>query len=142
MSAKEIVQAAGGVISRRRGRGQVEVLLVHRPHREDWTFPKGKVDPGESHEACALREVEEETGLHCALGPELPSTTYTDGKGRGKIVRYWIMEITGGVAEARNEVDAVRWEPIESAYDVLTYKQDRGLLAVFAATIQDVARRR
>src|SRR5439155_13944430 len=69
---REIVRAAGGVIARRDQRGEIEVLLIHRPHRQDWSFPKGKVDAGETDEACALREVEEETGLRCTLGSELP----------------------------------------------------------------------
>jgi 8-oxo-dGTP pyrophosphatase MutT (NUDIX family) len=74
------VQAAGGVIVRHTPRGEIQVLLVHRPHREDWTFPKGKLEAGESHERCALREVEEETGLRCKLGAELPPSSYTNPK--------------------------------------------------------------
>jgi 8-oxo-dGTP pyrophosphatase MutT (NUDIX family) len=58
------------------------VVLVHRPRYDDWTFPKGKAHRGESDEDCALREVEEETGLRCELGEELPSTAYLDGRGR------------------------------------------------------------
>jgi 8-oxo-dGTP pyrophosphatase MutT (NUDIX family) len=65
---ERVVQAAGDVIVRHTPRGEIQVPLVHRPHREDWTFPKGKLEAGESHERCALREVEEETGLRCKLG--------------------------------------------------------------------------
>src|SRR6266508_4759457 len=96
---REVVHAAGGVIARQTERGALEVLLIHRPHRGDWTFPKGKVEPGETDEACALREVEEETGLRCTLQSELPTTAHVDHKGRLKVVRYWAMSPVGGVAE-------------------------------------------
>ena len=68
MAQDGVVRAAGGVVSRRNERGEVEVLLVHRPHHGDWSFPKGKLEPGETDEECALREVWEETGLRCRLG--------------------------------------------------------------------------
>ena len=132
MRSTTIVHAAGGVISRQRRNGRVEVLLIHRPQRRDWTFPKGKLERGETHEECALREVEEETGLRCALGLELPSTSHTDGKGRLKLVRYWMMYPTGGVAGPRNEVDAVQWVSIDQAAGILTYPRDRELLTTFA----------
>src|ERR671915_2359890 len=80
------VQAAGGVVVR-----DGKVLLVHRPRYDDWTLPKGKLDPGESFEDAALREVEEETGVRCRLVRELPPTRYEVG-GHPKIVRYWQME--------------------------------------------------
>ena len=89
-----VIRAAGGVPVRQAG-GDLEVLLVHRPRYDDWTFPKGKAEPGESDVECALREVEEETGLRCELGRELPSTSYVDGKGRPKRVRYWLMHPDG-----------------------------------------------
>src|SRR5262245_66630245 len=109
MRSPIIVHAAGGVISRQKRDGRLEVLLIHRPHREDWTFPKGKLDRGETHEECALREVEEETGLRCALGLELPPTSHIDNKGRLKRVRYWMMYPTARVAEPHNQADAVAW---------------------------------
>jgi 8-oxo-dGTP pyrophosphatase MutT (NUDIX family) len=132
MRSTTIVHAAGGVISRQRRSGRLEVLLIHRPHRRDWTFPKGKLESGETHEECALREVEEETGLRCALGLELPSTSHTDNKGRHKLVRYWMMYPTGGVAGPHNEVDAVQWVSIDQAARILTYPRDRELLTSFA----------
>jgi 8-oxo-dGTP diphosphatase len=113
----------------------MRVLLVHRPHREDWTFPKGKLEEGESHEHCARREVEEETGLHCKLGLELPPTSYINGKGRLKVVRYWIMDPGNGRAEPRNEVDAIRWVSIEEAAALLTYPRDRKTLPALCAAV-------
>ena len=107
MAHDDVLRAAGGVISRRNERGEVEVLLVHRPHHGDWSFPKGKREPGETDEECALREVWEETGLRCALASELPPVSYRDGQGRRKTVRYWTMTADGD-AEARNEIDTVR----------------------------------
>ena len=70
MATRNVVRAAGGVVSRPNDRGELEVLLVHRPHPQDWTFPKGKVDAGETDEACALREVEEaSSGPNCPARP-------------------------------------------------------------------------
>ena len=135
MLSREVVHAAGGVIAKETERGELEVLLIHRPHRGDWTFPKGKVEPGETEEACALREVEEETGLRCTLERELPTTSHVDHKGRLKIVRYWAMSPVGGVAEPRNEVDAVRWVGLAEAAGVLTYEADQTLLRTFSAIV-------
>jgi 8-oxo-dGTP diphosphatase len=104
------------------------VLLVHRPAYDDWTFPKGKLDRGETDEECALREVEEETGLRCRLGRELGSTTYRDAKGRQKRVRYWLMEVEAGELGFDNETDAARWLTFDDAAGLLSYPRDIGLL--------------
>jgi 8-oxo-dGTP pyrophosphatase MutT (NUDIX family) len=128
---ERVVQAAGGVVVKHTPGGEIRFLLVHRPHREDWTFPKGKREAGESHERCALREVEEETGLRCTLGVELPRSSYINGKGRLKVVRYWIMDPRNGQAEPRNEVDAIRWASLEEAATLLTYPRDREILTAF-----------
>jgi 8-oxo-dGTP diphosphatase len=108
--------------------GDVEVLLVHRPRYEDWTFPKGKVEPGESDEDAALREVEEETSLRCELGEELAATTYRDPKARTKTVRYWAMRPLGDDAAPKHEVDEVMWLRAEDAADRLTHERDLDVL--------------
>ncbi len=123
-----IVRAAGGVVWRRSPGGDPQVLLVHRPRYDDWTVPKGKLDGAEAHADAALREVEEETGLRCALGPELPSTSYRDRKGRPKHVRYWAMTPVAGRFTPTDEVDEVVWLPVEEAKAALTYERDRAVL--------------
>ena len=107
----------------------VEVLLVHRPAYGDWTFPKGKLEAGESYVECALREVEEETGLRCAVGRELPAVSYRDSRGRDKSVRYWLMDVVGGGLRFEHEVDEARWVGVVEAATLLSYPRDRALLA-------------
>ena len=103
---------------------------MHRPRYGDWSFPKGKAEPGESDEDCALREVEEETGLVCTLGPELSSTSYEDAAGRPKRVRYWRMRpAAGGELTFAHEVDDARWLSVPDAAAQLSYDRDRELLA-------------
>ena len=120
----EPVRAAGGVILRRSRTGEQEVLVIHRPRYDDWSFPKGKADPGESDEQCALREVEEETGLRCRLGRELATTSYLDRKGRNKTVRYWAMEPEEGEFVPNSEVDRAEWVNLRSALERLSYDHD------------------
>jgi 8-oxo-dGTP diphosphatase len=105
------------------------LLLVHRPRYDDWTFPKGKLDPGESFEDAALREVREETGFRCSLGRELPSSRY-EAKGRPKLVRYWLMAPQGeSPFEPNEETDEIRWVTPDEARTLLTYERDRDVLA-------------
>ncbi|HZN22480.1 MAG TPA: NUDIX hydrolase [Gaiellaceae bacterium] len=129
---QDTVEAAGGVVYRRDGDGALEVLLVHRPRYDDWTLPKGKLHRGESHEEGALREVEEETGLRCELGRELPSSHYRDQKGRAKVVRYWTMRPLDGAFQPHEEVDDARWLTLADADAELTYDRDREILHAFA----------
>ena len=123
-----VVQAAGGVVWRRTAAGDLEVLLVHRPRYDDWTVPKGKLDAGEAHADAALREVAEETGLRCTLGTELPSTSYRDRKGRPKHVRYWAVTPVAGGFTPTDEVDEIRWLPLDEARDRLSYERDKPVL--------------
>ncbi|MFO7572209.1 MAG: NUDIX hydrolase [Gaiellaceae bacterium] len=122
-----MIRAAGGVVVREHD-GALEVLVVHRPQYEDWTFPKGKVEPGEPDEACAVREVEEETGLRCELEDELPGTEYLDSRGRPKRVRYWRMRSVEGRLAFLHEVDDARWVTPDEARDLLSYGRDLALL--------------
>jgi 8-oxo-dGTP diphosphatase len=115
------LKAAGGVVVRA-GR----VLLVHRPKYDDWAFPKGKLEDGESWEEAAVREVEEETGLRAELGEYIGSTHYPFREGI-KEVRYYRMTATGE-GRAQNEVDEVRWVTAEEAESLLSYDFDRKLL--------------
>ncbi|APY87545.1 NUDIX hydrolase [Streptomyces alfalfae] len=132
------VLAAGCVLWRRSpAGGGPELCLVHRPRYDDWSFPKGKLKPGEDALAGAVREVEEETGQRCAPGARLPTVHYTV-RGRPKRVDYWAAEATGGHFEPGDEVDRVRWLPPAEARDLLTQVRDRqlvdALLAVFHST--------
>jgi 8-oxo-dGTP pyrophosphatase MutT (NUDIX family) len=127
----DVVRAAGGVVWRRNEGGDVEVLLVHRPKYDDWTLPKGKLDPDEAYEDAALREIEEETGVRGVLGPELPSTDYEDADGRPKHVRYWAMEAADGRFTPNKEVDDVRWVRPDEARRLLSYDRDKGVLDAF-----------
>ncbi len=124
------MRAAGGVVWRRTDDG-IEVLLVHRPKYDDWSFAKGKLDPGESFRDAARREVREETGLEVEFGDELPPTAYLDGKGRTKLVRYWIMTVAGGSFAENHEVDGIRWVTPSKAASLLSYDRDRPLLEAF-----------
>lgn len=128
----ELVLAAGGLLLRDGPGGVRELALVHRPSRADWSFPKGKVEPSESLTACALREVEEETGLRCRLDRFVGTTQYRDRKDRPKVVAYWTMEVVSGTFAPNEEVDEVCWVDLAAAPSLLTYDRDRELLEVLA----------
>jgi 8-oxo-dGTP diphosphatase len=122
------VEAAGGVVVRH-GEGGPKVALVHRPKYNDWSHPKGKLDPGETFEQAAVREVLEETGMRCRPVRELGESHYEDRNGRPKVVRWWLMEVEdAGQFEPGREVDALRWVSPGKARELLTYERDRELL--------------
>ena len=133
------VLAAGGVVWRRDERGGIEVVLIHRARYGDWSLPKGKLDPGETDEQAARREVEEETTLIAELGPELPSTDYLDRSGKHKRVRYWAMTAAGdGQPRGSHEVDLAEWVPLEEAAERLSYPHDVRVLGALQGAIDPV----
>jgi 8-oxo-dGTP diphosphatase len=121
------VRAAGGLVVRAADGGEL-VAIVHRPRYDDWSLPKGKLAEGEDWSAGALREVEEETGLRCELGPELAPSRYRDRKGRAKHVRWWLMRPLAGDFAPNDEVDELRWLEPDAAVELLDYEHDRHLV--------------
>ena len=123
----KVVPAAGALPWRRRG-GQLVVALVHRPRYDDWSWAKGKLDPGEEWPGAAVREVFEETGLHVRLGRPLPSSKYPVvdpiGQPATKEVRYWAAEVVGGDGTLVNEIDEVAWLDVEEAEVRLSHARD------------------
>lgn len=130
------VRAAGGVLWRPSAAGP-EILLVHRPRYDDWTLPKGKAEPDESDDACAEREVLEETGMRVERGPLLCRVRYTDSRGRAKEVAYFDLRVTVGAFEPNDEVDEVRWVVPSVAKAALTYPHDAAVVDAFVAARND-----
>jgi 8-oxo-dGTP diphosphatase len=134
------VLAAGGVVWRAGEGGRIEIVLVRRPRYDDWSIPKGKLDPGEDHKTAALREVEEETGLRCGLDDPLPASRYRDRRGRAKVVSYWLMHPVGEAvtphAYTTGEVDQVVWLPVEEAMSMATYERDRDVIHAAATLLR------
>jgi len=125
-----VVLAAGAVVWRERA-GDVRVAVVHRPRYDDWSLPKGKVDPGEHVLETALREIAEETGAEVVLGRPLGATSYL-ALGRPKRVHYWAARALGGDFTPHAEIDALEWLPVEAAREWVDRESDRAVLAQFA----------
>ena len=107
-------------------------LAVHRPHRHDWSLPKGKVDPGETTPCTAVRECDEETGYRVVLGARLPSTHYVSGDAH-KSVDYWVGHVRADEGFAPGEeVDEIRWVPVSEASAFLTYSDDAAIVRLAA----------
>ncbi len=125
------VRAAGAVLWRRAGAG-VELALVHRPRYDDWSFPKGHLDRGETMPFAAAREVAEETGFAARLGPVLGDVRYTVPEG-DKLVRYWSAEAGPGAFGANDETDGLAWCAPDDAAALLSYRHDLDVLRRFTA---------
>jgi 8-oxo-(d)GTP phosphatase len=143
MAATPPIVSAGAVVARKapgtRGKGILEILLVHRPKYDDWSFPKGKLDPHEHQTSAAVREVAEETGLDIRLGPPLSPQTYLvrngGGRSRTKKVHYWAGRLVGdddvSTYAPNPEIDQVAWIGIDKARKQLTYEHDVDTLEEF-----------
>ncbi len=126
MRDSPVEQAAGGVVWREGPLG-IEVLLVHRPGYDDWTFPKGKLESGECLVVCARREVREEAGVRPLIGRYLGEISYTKQDGHGKVVHYWAMRADEADFEPSSEVDRIRWVHKASLADQVSYSTERSL---------------
>ncbi len=123
----DLIRAAGGIVIRPVANGRFEVACIFREARDDWTFPKGKLDPGETFEQAALREVLEETGMHCDVIRFAGTTNYTHRKGKPKIVAYYLMSVATGEFAPNDEVDELVWLPLEQVREHLTWDRDQEL---------------
>jgi 8-oxo-dGTP diphosphatase len=123
----DLIRAAGGVVYRADDLGHIQLACIYRVARGDWTFPKGKLDEGETFEEAAVREVFEEIGHHCHIERFLGTTQYTHRKGKPKIVAYYLMAVNKGEFAPNEEVDELRWLPLEEVREHLTHERDQEL---------------
>ncbi len=134
------IHAAGAVVWRRTPNGTIEIAVVHRPKYQDWSLPKGKLDPGETPVLAGLREVREETGLDCKLGRYLGHVTYPiPGHRKLKRVDYWAATVAGGEFTANSEVDVLNWHPLDRVMDQLSYPMDRQVVRAFTRLPPDTS---
>lgn len=141
-SGKRLVYAAGAVLWRQGNTDsdnpELEIAVIHRPRYDDWSLPKGKVDPGETAPVAAVREVQEETGHHAVLGRRLNKVSYPIDQGVKKVY-YWAARSTGGEFEPGKEVDKLIWLPVADAMKKLDYAQDRNVLRRFTKQPADTS---
>lgn len=137
--SRRTVLAAGGVLWRG-DPTDPEVALVHRPHHDDWSLPKGKAKTDEHLLVTALREVSEETGHRPRIGPYLTTVRYrvtSGGHPANKVVTYWSMRSDGGSFRASSEVDEMKWLELDEARRRVPSRADRSVLERFASTCRD-----
>lgn len=130
------ILAAGGVLWRPADHAERhDIAVIHRPKYDDWSLPKGKLDPGESLVDAAVREVAEETGHHVVVGAALGVITYLKGDRTGryeeKAVHFWALQDAGGHFEPGDEVDGLEWLRPAQAHRRLSYDMDREVLRRF-----------
>lgn len=125
------VLAAGAVLWQPDDSGELLIAVIHRPRYDDWSLPKGKIDPGEIEPVAAVREIFEETGQRAHLGRRLTRVSYPIPVGT-KVVHYWVARGLGGDFEPNREVDRLLWLPVKEAAKRLTYPHDRKVVARFA----------
>ncbi len=123
----DVIQAAGGLIWRNTS-GDKELAIIHRPKYNDWTLPKGKLNPGESWKEAALREVQEETGCKVEIDSFAGCICYTP-ENIPKIVLYWNMKLIGDCHfQPNKEVDQLQWLKIKDALALLDYQIEKDLI--------------
>ena len=132
--------SAGGIVLRRAASGHIDVLLIQHSMHKGWSFPKGWVEPGETPQQAAVREVEEESGVRAVIIADLPPTRYffvnRDAQRVAKTVTWYLMRyVEPGDQTHAFEVSAVEWLPLEAVHARLTYKNDKELFSVALAEI-------
>lgn len=125
----------------REGPEGVEILLVHRPRYDDWTFPKGKLESGECLIECARREVREEAGVRPIIGRYLGDISYNKQEGHRKEVHYWAMQTDGIEFVPSSEVDRIRWVHEGSLADQVSYPTERSVCERLVGGWRDPAER-
>lgn len=133
------IEAAGGVVVDM-SKGKPRYLLVHRPGYDDWSLPKGKLEPGEKHSDAALREVKEETGLVCEVIQKLSPVQYKTPAKNRKRVKYWLMQPVSGEFVRNDEVDAITWLKRSQAMSLLTYVHDQAVLVEAHLLVKEIKR--
>lgn len=140
MGESQVILAAGGAVYRQTNENEFEVLLVHRPRYDDWSWPKGKCEDQESLVDCAIREVEEETGIVTEVGPVLCTITYLDQLKRTKAVTYYALEIVK-ISEHQpdDEIDRLAWVRLEDVNEWLTTASDSEVTSALVAYLRNRA---
>lgn len=124
-----VVRAAGGLVFRKTPKGNIKILIAHRPDYDDWSLPKGKADKGETPEETAVREVLEETGQHCRIVAPIGTTRHRIGNGVKEVNWFAMRPLPDSPGFKKNkEIDAVQWVNRKKAREILDYDNDKGLI--------------